>query len=60
MNIAERPGPRGSSECFPRDHVDVKIQVGVARKSDGERQRETGDREATERHMQHESLKSGF
>ena len=40
--------------------MDVKIQVGVARKSDGERQRETGDREATERHMQHESLKSGF
>ena len=40
--------------------MDMNSQVGVARKSDGERQRGTGDRGATERHMQHESLKSGF
>ena len=31
-----------------------------SRKSDGERQRGTDDRKATERHMRHESLKSGF
>ena len=25
----ERPGPKGTSESFPRDHVDMKGRVGV-------------------------------
>ena len=29
LNIGERPGPKGTSESFPRDHVAMKDQVGV-------------------------------
>ena len=54
------PGPKGTPKSFPRDHVDMKGWVGIIWKSDRERQKGTGDREATERHMWHDSLKSGF
>ena len=46
LKIEERPGPKGTSESFPRDHVDMKGLVGVIWKSDGEKQRGTGDSEA--------------
>ena len=29
LNIGERPGPKGTSESFPRDHVGMKGRVGV-------------------------------
>ena len=53
LKIGERPGPKGNSESFPRDHVDMKGWVRVIWKSDGERQKGTGDKEATKRYMWH-------
>ena len=29
LNIGERPGPKGTSESFPRDRMDMKGRVEV-------------------------------